>query len=142
MATTKEIAEKLDGVGMPELPADIIEEAKASGIAIVHGGSDDLMEFRGAIYDEVGCYGGGDAYVGPTGILQEPECGCEWATKEWDKMKSNGWKIKALWCRPLSDGPATSWSYETDIPHETFKIMEDGAIYCIGIVFQYLPPSK
>ncbi len=142
MATVKEIAEKLDGFDGAELPQDIIEEAKASGIGIVHGASDDLMEFRGAITDEMGCYGGGDVYVGPTGILQEPECGCEWAVKEWDKMKSNGWRIKAVWCRPLSEGPATSWSYETDIPHEKFAMMEDGAIYCVGIVFQCTSPTK
>ena len=28
-----------------------------------------------------------------------------------------------------------SWSYLTDIPHKTFDIMEDGEIYCRGIVF-------
>ena len=27
------------------------------------------------------------------------------------------------------------WSYETDIPHETFNIYEDGEVWCVGIVF-------
>ena len=38
---------------------------------------------------------------------------------------------KAVWhdkCGPF-------WTFETDIPHETFTIMEDGAPWCIGIVF-------
>jgi hypothetical protein len=29
----------------------------------------------------------------------------------------------------------TSWSYETDIPHATFDVLEDGEVYCRGIVF-------
>ena len=27
------------------------------------------------------------------------------------------------------------WTFETDIPHETFTIMEDGEPWCIGMVF-------
>ena len=39
--------------------------------------------------------------------------------------------IKAVWHN--EGGPC--WTFETDIPHETFTIMEDGAPWCIGIVF-------
>ena len=40
-------------------------------------------------------------------------------------------EIEAVWCAP---GKPT-WSYETDIPHATFNICEDGELYCEGIVF-------
>ena len=40
--------------------------------------------------------------------------------------------ITAVWCDPES---GASWSYKTDIPHETFNIYEDGELFCIGIVF-------
>ena len=41
----------------------------------------------------------------------------------------NARTIRALWCK----GNA-AWSYETDIPHETFGIFDD-ELYCNGIVF-------
>ena len=28
-----------------------------------------------------------------------------------------------------------SWQFKTDIPHSTFRIMEDGELFCVGIVF-------
>jgi hypothetical protein len=39
-------------------------------------------------------------------------------------------KIKTIW-----DEGGYSWQYETDIPHATFEIVEDGEKYCKGIVF-------
>jgi hypothetical protein len=55
--TPKDIAEKLNGIAYREpFPADVIKAAKAGGIVIVCGASDDLMEFEGAINDEVGAY--------------------------------------------------------------------------------------
>ena len=29
-----------------------------------------------------------------------------------------------------------SWTFETDIPHETFNIYENGELFCVGIVFR------
>jgi hypothetical protein len=42
---------------------DLFARMKAAGLVAVFGASDDLMEFRGAIYDEAGCYDGGTVYV-------------------------------------------------------------------------------
>ena len=28
-----------------------------------------------------------------------------------------------------------AWTYMTDIPHATFDVMDDGELYCRGIVF-------
>ena len=39
--------------------------------------------------------------------------------------------IKALWCKEDD----ITWTYKTDIPHETFMIYEDDEAYCRGIVF-------
>lgn len=41
-------------------------------------------------------------------------------------------RIRAVWCSPDTD---FSWAFETDIPHETFRILEDGEHFCLGIVF-------
>ena len=37
--------------------------AKDSGLVIVYGASDDLMEFEGAIEDEIGCYDGDTIHI-------------------------------------------------------------------------------
>ena len=38
--------------------------------------------------------------------------------------------IKTLWSKG-----EYAWQYETEIPHATFEILEDGDKYCRGIVF-------
>lgn len=131
--TAKELAEKLNGrLVSEEISSEEAKEAKEAGLVVVYGYSDDNMEFEGAIHDEVGCYDGGDAYVTPNGIL-DPNggCGmradCDFARSAFAQAK----KISAHW----GEGEAT-WSYETDIPHETFDIFDDdGSLFCRGIVF-------
>lgn len=38
--------------------------------------------------------------------------------------------INAHWCKE----PGCCWTYETELPHATFNVMEDGETYCRGIV--------
>jgi hypothetical protein len=130
----KELAAQLSGIQYPvRIPKTLTDEAKASGLVIVYGASDDLMEFEGAIYDEVGCYDGGTAYVDGNGLLPDRD-----SIEEDDELKDyfgrkpNAKTIEALWC---AEGEF-SWTYKTDIPHETFEVWEDGEPpYCRGIVF-------
>ena len=55
--TMETLAAILDGreIGSEITKAEA-DQAKAAGLVVVFGASDDLMEFRGAIYDEIGCY--------------------------------------------------------------------------------------
>lgn len=124
-----EFAKALDGRGCGhEVTLDEIAIARKSGIVIVYGASDDLMEFEGAINDEVGCYNGGTAYITPKGILENKcsEDDCPYFEKE----KQAAVTIEAIWATQ-----GYSWIFSTTIPHETFNIMEDGDTYCRGIVF-------
>jgi hypothetical protein len=101
---------------------DVKQEAKESGLVIVYGASDDLMEFDGAIYDEGGCFDGGRVYFDRDGVDQEGEERANW--------------IDAVWCDGMNrDGLPATWTYKTDIPCEQFDIWEDGEIYCVGLVF-------
>lgn len=123
-------AKKLDGgeygkEGSPEL----FEDMKTAGLVAVFGASDDLMEFRGAIDDEVGAYDGGTAYLTPAGLL-ENDCAND-RCPHFIRAQKEAAKIEALWCA----GETVSWTYETSIPHATFTINEDGEPYCVGIVF-------
>ncbi len=54
---TKELAKKLDKTQYPfTLSLEEVKYCKENDIVVVFGNSDDLMEFDGAIYEELGCY--------------------------------------------------------------------------------------
>lgn len=91
-----------------ELSDEEAEIAKDNGFVVVFGYSDDNAEFRGAIFDEIDCYDGGEIF------------------------SKDKYYINAVWCK--SD---ISWTYDTNIPHETFDVLdyEDDSIYCRAIVF-------
>lgn len=129
--TAKELAIALTGreVG-EEVEWGEEQDIKDAGLVAVYGYSDDNVEFSGAINDEVRAYNGTTIYLTPNGVLQEPDCDredCPYFAKEREKAKT----IKAVWHNEGSP----CWTFETDIPHETFTIMENGEPFCVGIVF-------
>ncbi len=109
--------------------------AKAAGLVVVFGASDDLMEFRGAISDELGAWNGTTARLSMAGLLkswEEVDKEDEEAMEAYFKAKLSGFsEIEAQW-----DSEGYSWTFRTDIPHATFEIVEDGEPYCRGIVFK------
>lgn len=127
----KDFAALLNGREYREEISEMEEKlAKDNGFVVVFGASDDCMEFRGAIYNEIGCYEGREVYLTPDKELLVSSCeDCD-KCRYFKKALENCVSIKALWCN--SDW---CWTYETQIPHETFEIYEDGDPYCKGIVF-------
>lgn len=103
-------------------------EAKDSGLVIVFGASDDLMEFRGAVHDEWGCYEGGKVHFTRAGLLTN-ECDND-DCPHFKRLVKTATPVEAKW-----GAEGYSWVYETAIPHSTFDILEDGEKYCRGIVF-------
>ena len=74
--TAKELTAMLDGREvLGEISRVESETAKEAGLIVVYGYSDDNVEFRGAIDDEVGAWEGTTVYLTPAGVLQEPDCG-------------------------------------------------------------------
>lgn len=136
--TAKQLAARLDGNEYGEEIYGIEEkEAESNGLVVVFGYSDDCVEFRGAINDELGCFGGAEIPLTRNGILQAPRCDgydmtdcCPYYEKEKAKAK----KIIVKW----NDGDGPAWTYETDIPHYTFDVYEDGEVFCRGIVFDMI----
>lgn len=126
----KELAAQLYGAtyGMAMRKA-LKAEAIAHRLVVVYGHSDDLMEFDGAIYDEIGANDGATAYLTSAGLLQN-DCGND-DCPHFKKLKEKAATIEALWCKE----EGYSWTFKTDIPHETFEITDDGEPYCRGIVF-------
>lgn len=127
----KELAAKLDGMQYPlRIPRELAKAAKEHGLVIVYGASDDLMEFAGAIDEEIGANDGTTAYITPAGLLQN-DCGNS-DCPHFEKLQEAAATIEALWCK---EGEY-SFTYRTGIPHETFEVLEDGEPpYCRGIVF-------
>lgn len=126
----KEFAKSISGkeYGYPQFTKEEIETAKENGFVIVYGYSDDLMEFEGAIQDEGGCFDGGEVYFNKTEVCQN----------ETDRSAFDNYSncINAVWDRDEDEnGNMITWTYETEIPHETFMIYEGGGPYCRGIVF-------
>lgn len=102
-------------------------EAKVLGIVVVFAYSDDNAELRGTIDAEVDCYDGGVILISEHGVFEGCECECKWSKEARSKCRI----ITAVWHN--ESGPC--WTYGTTIPHATFDIMEDGEVFCRGIVF-------
>lgn len=133
----KEFAEMLSGKEYrhPQFTSEEIQIAKENGFVIVYGASDDLMELEGAIYDEAGVWDGGTVHI---------QCPYQKAGQiigggvvAGNNGQQNVMTITAKWCEDRDEnGEIISWTYETSVPHETFDIMENGEVYCRGIVFR------
>jgi hypothetical protein len=130
----QDLASMLDGRSYGfELSRDEARRASADGLVVVYGASDDLMEFEGAIIDEVGVYNGGVAYLDASGVLDRDQIddGDDKSITDYSNRIKSARSIKAVWG---GDG-GPSWCFETDIPHEIFTIVALGEPYCRGIVF-------
>lgn len=101
---------------------------KSAELIVMFGASDDLVEIRGWVYDEIGVYGSREI-VFINGELYSSKCESEECPHEAERKKK-GVKVNALWGHG-----GVSWSFETSIPHETFDVIEDGEVFCRGIVF-------
>lgn len=127
--TPQEMAAALDGRHYGNETTKAEEAlAKEHGLVIVFGASDDLMEFRGAVYDEIGAYEGATAYFTRDGLLTN-DCNND-DCPHFKKLKKSATPVEAKW-----DSEGYSWTYDTAIPHATFDILEDDEKYCRGIVF-------
>lgn len=69
--TKEELAGQLNGREyLREIMKSEAEKARANNLLVVFGSSDDLLEFRGTINDEVGAYEGTVVYLSEGDILQ------------------------------------------------------------------------
>jgi hypothetical protein len=131
----EELAKLMDGRQYgEELSKSEEAAAKAAGLVAMFGYSDDNVEFRGAIHEEVSACGSPtEIFFGAKGPLEphdERECECLYCG--YAAAIKDAKKIAAEFTR---DG----WVFKTEIPHATFTIMEDDDTYGQGIVFGFTP---
>jgi hypothetical protein len=128
----QEVADMLNGIQYGSegevLTLTFCKELRREGIVVVRGYSDDLVEFDGAISDELGAY---DHYFNEKGLVRN-ECDDDRCPYFEKMMKDVLYYIKPQWCETKE----YCWTYDTNIPHVTFDVMEDGDKYCKGIVFK------
>lgn len=141
--TRKEMATMLDKRRYGEEMSKADQNAAAfAGLVVAFGGSDDNLEFRGAINDEVGAYQGTTVQIDTEGLLpkfeeltidnQDLTSHNKDAFRDYFRREGKGVDLTIKWNEV--DGPF--WTFETEIPHETFDIMEDQGVFCRGIVFR------
>lgn len=125
----KEFANLLNGRKYPfSLTREEQSIAKDNGLVVAYGSSDDLLEFEGAISEEFGACGGTEVPLGKFGFI-ENECDND-ECPHFLRLQKNAVIVKSVWC-----DCGYSWLIETEIPHETFDVVEDGEPYCRAIVF-------
>ena len=141
--TKEQLAELLNGNEYrDEMTKEQEQAAKQNNLLVLFGASDDLLEMRGAIRDEVGAYDGGEYALALDGELYadgEEENTYHTAignevlpiSDECDN-DDNPRLIRAEWCP--DDQPALSWRISSNIPYASFTIKEDGEPYCEGII--------
>jgi len=131
--TAEQFARLLDG---REYGEEITKEEEAiaveSRLFVFFGYSDDNLEMRGIYNNELSAYDGNEIDIAQT--LNTPY----WSVVS-DQMKATlgsfisfkTFNVKAIW---NPDDLDTSWLITTDVPSFPFDIMEDGNLFCRGIV--------
>ena len=131
------LAAQFNGEPYPFEPSkDVARRAKDAGLVIVWGNSDDLLEFRGAIHEELGAWRGLRVMLDAQGIIPSRDellfASNDGLIRHANREKTSV-EIHAVWCASRGVPP---WTLKTSIPHATFDIMEDGECQSRGIVFR------
>mgnify|MGYP001592820246 CR=1 FL=1 len=151
--TKEELAARLHGRAMmKEITPEEEARALSSGLVVVFGYSDDNVEFRGAIQDEIGCYSGGEVVLCEDGSVfhgwdQVDHTSEDAAEEYFERKQMRHTTLKCLWCDGGAEACGYSWTYQIDVPHASFDILEEGRPFCRGIVFEIadlggVPASK
>lgn len=139
---TEEFAKLLDGSEYPfRLSKDQKKCAKKNNLLVVFGASDDLVEFEGYLDDELGCYNVAKFNIDKEGVIdhwkrndEDDKRTYKEALRYFQRQKNKQFELIAKWCVPKE----ISWTYEVisdfDLKPAPFKVMEDGEVYCIGLV--------
>ena len=117
-STTKyNLASHLNGIlRRNEFPEELLLLAKVGNFIIISGGSDDRIEFRGAIIDEEGCYDGGTIQFSRNGIPTN-KCDdedCPYYRKWKQQAIKNGdiIEIDVYWCGSCQNKELDADTYE------------------------------
>ena len=135
MNALDELVSKLDGIDESQIDS-LNTFAEENNLVFIYGHSDDCVEFRGVIDEEGYCYGGGDLPFTKKGLVND--------TGELEDvlkvLTDNGYDVSSIHAqtnivKAVRDTKGV-WRFETEIPHKTFNVMEDGELSSVGIAFR------
>lgn len=114
--------------------SDSINVTPGNGLVVLYGASDDLLELTGEVKDEKGAYEGGIYHL----IKKQTGWQCL-NEEEYDAavemLSEYGIALKSIKVDMKWDHKGISWFLSTDYPyHLTFDILEDGDIFCRGLI--------
>lgn len=113
-----------------ELTKEEEQYAKDNNLVVVFGRSDDCLEIRGAIDDELGM----DAHFTKDGLLEYDD---DFGSMEEmiNFIQGHVPEFKVFKIEGTFEDREFPWMFETKIDHATFEIYEDGEKSCLGLVF-------
>ena len=132
----QEFADRINGQEYPLSDKNLdLKYAKKNNLVVVFGNSDDLLEFRGAIDEELGAYEGTTAYVINRTAIEEREFEDDFVilqkygflTEKPLTFVQSIWspeEVKACWLIKVNGFESAH-----------FDVMEDDGIFCRGSVF-------
>lgn len=129
MSTVENFAEEITGREYPfRVVSEFSDKAKKLGLVIAYGMSDNLLELRGAVVDEIGAFGGTVVNLDPLGLVVN-RCDEGDRCPNW---RRSGVPLILIW---HDEEESYNWTIETEIPHAKFVIFVDGIGLSQGIVF-------
>lgn len=111
-----------------EYLGEVKDFAEENGMVIIFGYSDDVMVVRGAINETFGAFKGTTVYFAPDGrVLTADE-------NEEDRSETKTLPFVKAVKGTMVDGEDVMWNFETSLPCKRFHVMDDGELFCVGIV--------
>lgn len=116
--------------------------ARQHGLLVVFGYSDDLVEFRGIVYEEVSAYNGTTLQINSEGVIPKWEtiqAGIsEQEAEEYFRVKALPHVgIRAQWCSK-GGPPWKITAIDIDPSHfASFLIIDEGEPFCQGLVIDF-----
>lgn len=105
---------------------NVFKEMKKNNFVAVFGYSDDLMEMRGAIDDEISA---SKQFFNKSGLIQNR---CDDDRCPYFEEIEKKWYVEPEFA---PESPRCTFMYHSNIPNEDFRVFEGDEVYCYGIVF-------
>jgi hypothetical protein len=126
-----ELARRLHGMDLNDLPSEMDSEARRAGLVVVLGVSQELVKFYGALTDEIDIPEGGAIYFDQDGILPHPD-----DVAEEDQPAFYARKTFAASIDAERNTHGFEWVFSTVLPYAQFVAANETRQYCRGIVFK------
>lgn len=126
----KDLAARLHGVDLNDIPSELDSEARRAGLVVVYGASNDTIKFCGALRGEADVPGGGTIYFDADGILPDADGVPDDERHAYYDRKRMAASVDAEWQR---DG--FTWAFSMVAQHSRFVMTNQAPRYCRGIVF-------